>query len=262
MLRHFVHILCCLLPITSLVANAENQVQTAVIPAAKFSTTLPLAENEKTVNVASFRIDVLPVSNQGFSEFLRDHPEWRRDQASSLFVDPNYLAHWPEVNAPAASQQQQPLTRVSWFAATAYCESKNGRLPTWYEWELVAAADEYQADARQDSQWRQKILNWYARSSSAPLANVGQTPANFYGVKDLHGLVWEWVDDYNGMLVGADNREQNGADKLRFCGAGAVNMEQKENYATLMRIALLSSLEARYTTRNLGFRCAYELSLD
>ena len=53
-----------------------------------------------------------------------------------------------------------------------------------------------------------------------------------------------------------DNREQGGADELQFCGAGAITMEEKENYAVLMRVALLSSLEARYTTRNLGFRCA------
>jgi formylglycine-generating enzyme required for sulfatase activity len=33
-------------------------------------------------------------------------------------------------------------------------------------------------------------------------------------------------------------------------------MEEKENYAVLMRVAMLSALEAKYTTRNLGFRCA------
>jgi formylglycine-generating enzyme required for sulfatase activity len=33
-------------------------------------------------------------------------------------------------------------------------------------------------------------------------------------------------------------------------------MEQKENYATLMRVAMLSSLKATDTTANLGFRCA------
>jgi formylglycine-generating enzyme required for sulfatase activity len=33
-------------------------------------------------------------------------------------------------------------------------------------------------------------------------------------------------------------------------------MQQRENYATLMRIAMLSSLDAANTTINLGFRCA------
>ena len=51
------------------------------------------------------------------------------------------------------------------------------------------------------------------------------------------------------------DREQGGADILQFCGAGAITMEEKENYAVLMRVAMLSALEARHTTRNMGFRC-------
>ena len=33
-------------------------------------------------------------------------------------------------------------------------------------------------------------------------------------------------------------------------------MQEKENYAVLMRVAMLSSLKAVDTTNNLGFRCA------
>ena len=80
--------------------------------------------------------------------------------------------------------------------------------------------------------------------------------ANVFGVRDLHGLVWEWVEDYSAMLVSADNRDQGDPDLLKFCGAGALSTDDRENYAVLMRIAMLSSLEADDTTRNLGFRCA------
>ena len=58
------------------------------------------------------------------------------------------------------------------------------------------------------------------------------------------------------MMVSGDNREQGDPDLMKFCGTGALTMEQKENYAVLMRIAMLSSLKAAYTTANLGFRCA------
>jgi len=68
--------------------------------------------------------------------------------------------------------------------------------------------------------------------------------------------VWEWVDDFNSLLVAPDNRDQGDPDRTRFCGGGAAAMEQKENYAVLMRVAMLSSLQARDTTGNLGFRCA------
>jgi formylglycine-generating enzyme required for sulfatase activity len=46
---------------------------------------------------------------------------------------------------------------------------------------------------------------------------------------------------------------------MKFCGAGAMTMEQKENYAVMMRIAMLSSLKASYATANVGFRCAKNL---
>jgi formylglycine-generating enzyme required for sulfatase activity len=72
----------------------------------------------------------------------------------------------------------------------------------------------------------------------------------------MHGLVWEWTDDFSSLLVDSDNRNQGDPDASRFCGAGALSMDDRDNYAVLMRVALLSSLEAKSTTMNLGFRCA------
>jgi formylglycine-generating enzyme required for sulfatase activity len=112
------------------------------------------------------------------------------------------------------------------------------------------------ADARALPGWRQEILSWYSQAGGDRLGDVRSGPANYYHVFDTHGLVWEWVDDFNAFMVTGDNREQGGADQLQFCGAGAITMEEKENYAVLMRVAMLSALEAKYTTRNLGFRCA------
>ena len=149
-----------------------------------------------------------------------------------------------------------PVTWVSWFAASAYCEAQGARLPTWSEWEYAAAADETRRDARKDPAWRERILGWYSRKSGAPLARAGLQAPNAYGVQDLHGLVWEWTDDYSSLLVDADNRNQGDANRAKFCGAGALSMDDRENYAVLMRVAMLSSLEARDATANLGFRCA------
>ena len=50
-------------------------------------------------------------------------------------------------------------------------------------------------------------------------------------------------------------RTQGDADLLKFCGAGAINIIDRDSYAVLMRIALLSSLNAADTTSTLGFRC-------
>lgn len=233
----------------------------AAIDAGQFSSALPQGEGETTVELAGYRLDRHPVTNAEFLEFVRAHPQWRRDRVARLFADAQYLAYWrgpTELGADA--RPLQPVTHISWFAAKAYCEARGERLPTWYEWEYAAAASETSPDARGDGIWRQRILDWYARPSSEPLADVERSPANFYGVSDLHGLVWEWVLDYNALLVSSDSREQGGADRMQFCGEGALSTADRDNYAVLMRIAFLSSLEARYTTANLGFRCATESS--
>ena len=129
-------------------------------------------------------------------------------------------------------------------------------MPTWSEWEYAAASDETRRDARKDPAWRERILSWYSRPSSGPLPRAGLQNPNAYGVQDLHGLVWEWTDDFSSLMIAADNRKQGDPDKAKFCGAGALSMDDRENYAVLMRVAMLSSLEARSTTANLGFRCA------
>lgn len=226
------------------------------IPGGVFESVLPPAAGVKTVNVAPYRLDSAPVTNEEFLRFVIAHPEWRRDRVASVFADDDYLSHWSDPDRISSTQRRQPVVRVSWFAASAFCEARGARLPTWYEWEFAAAASEAVGDARHDDAWRQKILAWYSKSATATLAPVGRQPPNYYGVRDLHGLVWEWVDDVSAMLVSGDNRQQSDPDALKFCGPGALTMEQKENYATLMRIAMLSSMQARYTSATMGFRCA------
>ncbi|TLZ41503.1 MAG: formylglycine-generating enzyme family protein [Gammaproteobacteria bacterium] len=166
------------------------------------------------------------------------------------------IAFWRKPCGTRPDGANQPVTRVSWFAARAYCETSGERLPSWYEWEMAAAADERQPDARHDAQWQASILDWYGQPASHPLARVGSGPPNYYGIQDLHGLVWEWVDDFNALIVSGDSRDQGDPDKLKFCGAGALSLKDRENYAVLMRVAFLSSLEARSTAHSLGFRCA------
>jgi formylglycine-generating enzyme required for sulfatase activity len=225
----------------------------------EFSSVLPTGGATPFVHVERFELDRQPVTNAKFLAFVIDHPQWRRDRVATLFADGDYLSHWADADMLGASAHpDQPVTRVSWFAARAYCEAEGERLPSWTEWEFAAAADERTPDARRDPQWQARILDWYAQPATHPMARVGLGPANYYGIQDLHGLVWEWVEEFNALIVSGDSREQGDPDKLKFCGAGALSLKDRENYAVLMRVAFLSSLEARSTARSLGFRCAAE----
>ncbi|MBI4819497.1 MAG: formylglycine-generating enzyme family protein [Deltaproteobacteria bacterium] len=227
----------------------------ASIPASNFNPPFPPSSGgQKEVHIAAFLIDRRPVTNLQFLRFVARHAKWRRDQVPRLLADASYLSHWeaPDRLGPAALDDQ-PVTRVSWFSAKAYCEALGARLPTEYEWEEVAAASEVARDARSDPLFRQKILAWYSRPTEA-LAQVGQSPPNIFGVQDMHGLVWEWVLDFGSVLVSNDSRDAK--DGLRFCGGAGLTADDKTDYAALMRAAFRASLAARYTTKNLGFRCA------
>ena len=245
--------------LTAVCMNATAETM-PTIAGGSFESVLPPAPGVKKAVVRSFRLDRTPVTNAQFAQFVREHPAWRRDRVAALFADEGYLTHWASATEPGAAIGHRPVVRVSWFAASAYCEARGARLPTWYEWEYAAAASETRADARSDARWQAQILDWYSRSGRGALPDVGKTSANYYGVQDLHGVVWEWVYDLSSMLVSGDNREQSDPNALRFCGPGALTMEQKENYATLMRIAMLSSMQARYATATMGFRCAADVT--
>ena len=214
------------------------------------------------VEVKPFVLDRTPVTNQQYLEFVRAHPEWRRSRVSRLFADESDLHHWrgdldPGPGAPAAS----PVVYVSWFAARAYCQAHGGRLPTVAEWELVAAADKTRRDASRDRRFLDRVRDWYARPAAAVLPAVGHTFRNAWGVDDMHGLVWEWTLDFNSALVSGESRADASLERGLYCGAGASGAADFADYAAFMRFGYRASLQARYTTSQLGFRTARDTPL-
>jgi sulfatase modifying factor 1 len=129
------------------------------------------------------------------------------------------------------------------------------RLPTEAEWELAAAASPTRKDARSDPKQRAELLEWYA-SPNLALPDVPHDQANIYGIHDLHRVIWEWVLDFNNAISVSDSRDQSDKKSDQFCGGGALLASDTANYPAFMRAAMRSSLEAHYTSRTLGFRCA------
>ena len=230
-------------------AYAATGADNSYVPVAGGDFRSALPTDSRPVHVPGFALQRHPVTNAEFLTFVTGHPEWRRGAVPTVLADQGYLSHWAGPLEPGPGAADQPVTRISWFAAEAYCEGQEARLPRWYEWEFAAAASTASRDARGDAAWRQQVLDWYSRPGGGALQPVALSPANYYGLHDLHGLVWEWVQDFNSLLP-AD------ADPEKFCGSGAQNIQQKDNYAVLMRIAMLGSLHGADTGHSLGFRCA------
>ncbi|WP_027124734.1 formylglycine-generating enzyme family protein [Gelidibacter mesophilus] len=223
---------------------------------------IPLYGRDSTVvEVKDFDLDVYPVTNKEYMAFVAKYPEWQKSNAKKIFADKMYLRNWKndlEINDDA--NLNSPVTYISWFAAKAYCDCQGKRLPTMDEWEYAAMSDETVKDARIKKSYNEQILSWY----EAPRSNenlIGENPKNFWGVYDLHGLVWEWTSDFNSVLMSGESRKDNEKDDNLFCGSASLGATDLMNYAAFMRYAFRGSIKANYAIKNLGFRCAKDIEI-
>ncbi len=206
------------------------------------------------VIVPAFLLDKFPVTNSEFLAFVKENPKWRRSQIGRLFADSTYLVYWAGDlklgrDAPAGS----PVVHVSWFAARAYAHWVGKRLPSTAEWEHAASAGYVLPDGKNDPELNRDLFSWFARPAPDIQPDVTTAKTNFYGVRGLHCLVWEWVEDFDTAL---EVPSDSGLDQNLYCAAGAANVKDTDDYAAFMRQALRSSLKANNTTSTLGFRCA------
>jgi formylglycine-generating enzyme required for sulfatase activity len=106
-----------------------------------------------------------------------------------------------------------PVERVSWndvqqflAALNAANPGANYRLPTEAEWEYAARAGttgDYGGTGQADD------MGWYSGNSGSKTQFVGLKQPNAWGLYDMHGNAWEWVQDwysagYYGVSPGTD----------------------------------------------------------
>lgn len=204
------------------------------------------------VRVDSFLLDRYPVTNAQYRDFLQAHPDWRKSRVKAIFADKNYLNRWDDdLSWDQRQSPDAPVTSVSWFAASAYCEDKGGALPTTDQWEY-ALWDQ----GRHQNEVMNRALAWFAVPNTIEVPAVTSASANGYGVYGLVGLIWEWTLDLESAQQGSDTRNGASSERGLYCGAASLGAKDPSNYAAFMRYSFRSCLKASFTTKDLGFRCA------
>ena len=184
--------------------------------------TYPIGSN-LAVALAAYWIDQFEVSNTDFAAYL--------DATNQPL--PRY---WVEDNIPS-EMGDHPVRTVSWDLADSYCRWSGKRLPSEAEWEVAARGP------------RGLQYPWGEQEGAVELPPGGTYPVgsisanrSVFGVYDLAGNVWEWVDVPYSPLREGERVLRGGAN----------------NFPNDMTYRLIGNPEASNTVSDAGFRCAAE----
>lgn len=208
--------------------------------------------------VPTFYLDETAVTNAEYLTFLKSNPQWTKSRVLHIFADSTYLSKWKsDYEIPANADPNAPVTNVSWFAAKAYAKSVGKRLPTVDEWEFAALASRDAKNGKGTPEYDNYLMKSYLNRGMY-LKPVKQSPANFYGIYDMFGVIWEWTEDFNSVMITNDSRN-NASDENLFCAGSSNSTSDLRNYAAFIRYAMRGSVKANYCINNYGFRCAKDV---
>ena len=233
----------------SIICPADNS-EMLLVPGGEFLMGVPadsphagkIADSspEHMVRLDPYYIDRHEITNEQYARYL-----------AATGAKPSSFAGEARLNGP-----RQPVVGVRYSDAESYAGWAKKRLPTEAEWEMAARG----TDGRLypwGSVFDPKRCNSYSNGRLEP-ENVGSYPlgASPYGLMDMAGNVWEWVNDWYGPYDATDTINPTGPsgeqDYKVIRGNSWYNIDKDIRSAYRGRMKPSSGQNS-----NFGFRCAF-----
>lgn len=215
-----------------------NQGPEEVQPLHRVEITTPFRISQHPVTVGQFRKFVEATGYVTDAE--REGGAWRpgeREKTPGLT--------WRE---PGFDQEDDhPVVNVSWNDAQAFARWMGARLPTEAEWEYAARAGTSGLRLPKDL----GETTWHAENTEGKPQPVGLKEPNEWGLYDVQGNVWEWVQDWYapGYYDKSPRVNPSGPDsgELRVCRGGSWHEEEPA-------LPARNRASPTYRATNIGFR--------
>jgi formylglycine-generating enzyme required for sulfatase activity len=149
--------------------------------------------------------------------------------------------------------ESHPVVYVTWFGASAYARWAGGTLPSEAQWEVAT-----NPRGMKPFFWGEplnEVYVWYLGNSGGALKPVGTRQANFLGLFDTLGNVWEWCLDafdteFPKTALAKENDPVNLAPTpLKSLRGGAWNSP-----AAQLHVAFRTGVNPFQASGNIGFR--------
>ena len=126
------------------------------------------------------------------------------------------MCQWGEPTLSESGNDDNPVYCVDWVEARVFAHWAGGRLPSEAEWEYAAGGGQSFTYAGSDSIGD---VAWYEENSDMKIHAVCGKRRNGYGLCDLSGNLWEWVEDvyhesYTGAPTDGSARISEGSERV------------------------------------------------